>query len=165
MADRTLDAVPGTVWRPAARGWQRRIGRAVTRRGLWPAGTVVAAAVLAVVVVPLLVPLDPTDVALDRVLQPPTPAHPFGTDGLGRDILLRCVYGMRVSFAVALLSAVTATVLGTAAGAVAGAAGGWVDRLLMRLVDAAGSVPHLVWVCSSSPCSSPASAPWSRRSA
>lgn len=143
MAEPTFDE-RRPPWRPAARGWQQRIGRVRGRRGLWLSATVVAVCALAAVFVPVFVPLDPSDVALREVLRPPSLAHPMGTDGLGRDVLLRCLYGLRVSFAVALLSALTATVLGTVVGAVAAAVGGWVDRLLMRLVDALGAIPHLV---------------------
>ncbi|WP_055631249.1 ABC transporter permease, partial [Streptomyces hirsutus] len=74
----------------------------------------------------------------------PSWAHPFGTDDVGRDLLLRCVYGLRVSLLVGVVAALTATVIGTAVGATAGALGGWVDRLVMRLVDTISSVPHLL---------------------
>lgn len=57
----------------------------------------VAVVVLAVLVVPLLAHLDEQAVDLAAKLQPPSWAHPFGTDDVGRDLLLRCVYGLRVS--------------------------------------------------------------------
>lgn len=134
---------PEPRWRPAARGWQRRIARtAGNTPATWIAGTILAASVLAAVFVPILTSLPGT--ALSQVLQSPSWEHPLGTDSMGRGMLLRSVYGMRISFLVALLSAVTATVLGTVVGALAGALGGWVDRVLMRLVDAAAAVPHLV---------------------
>ncbi|QLE74952.1 ABC transporter permease [Streptomyces rectiverticillatus] len=105
---------------------------------------VTAAVVLTVLVVPLAVPLDQQAVDLAAKLQPPTWAHPFGTDEVGRDLLLRSVYGLRVSLLVGVAAALAATVIGTAVGAVAGALGGWTDRLLMRLVDLFSSVPHLL---------------------
>ncbi|MEU3353778.1 ABC transporter permease [Streptomyces sp. NPDC037389] len=105
---------------------------------------VMAAVVLAVLVVPLVVPLDEQAVDLGAKLLPPGPAHPFGTDEVGRDLLLRCVYGLRVSLLVGVVAALVATVVGTAAGALAGALGGRTDRLLMRLVDLFSSVPHLL---------------------
>ncbi|MCZ9343882.1 ABC transporter permease, partial [Streptomyces sp. TRM76130] len=77
-------------------------------------------------------------------LLPPSASHPFGTDDVGRDLLLRCVYGLRVSLLVGVAAALTATVVGTAVGAAAGALGGWSDRALMRVVDAFSSVPHLL---------------------
>jgi peptide/nickel transport system permease protein len=104
----------------------------------------VAATVLAVLLVPPLVQLDQQAVDLAAKLLPPSWAHPFGTDDLGRDLLLRCVYGLRVSLLVGAAAAVTATVVGTAVGATAGALGGWVDRGIMRVVDTVSSVPHLL---------------------
>ncbi|MCP9990310.1 ABC transporter permease [Streptomyces albogriseolus] len=104
----------------------------------------VAVTVLAVLLVPLLVQLDQQAVDLAAKLEPPSWAHPFGTDDVGRDLLLRCVYGLRVSLLVGVVAALTATVIGTAVGAAAGALGGWADRLVMRLVDTLSSVPHLL---------------------
>ncbi|MEU4204372.1 ABC transporter permease [Streptomyces sp. NPDC045470] len=104
----------------------------------------VAAVLLAVIVVPLLIPLDQQAVDLAAKLRPPSPAHPFGTDEVGRDLLLRCVYGLRVSLLVGVVAALVATVIGTAVGALAGALGGWADRGVMRVVDLFSSVPHLL---------------------
>ncbi|MEU2989397.1 ABC transporter permease [Streptomyces griseoincarnatus] len=104
----------------------------------------VAVTVLAVLLVPPLVQLDQQTVDLAAKLRPPSWAHPFGTDDVGRDLLLRCVYGLRVSLLVGVVAALTATVIGTAVGAAAGALGGWADRLVMRLVDTLSSVPHLL---------------------
>ncbi|MFF3287027.1 ABC transporter permease [Streptomyces sp. NPDC003023] len=104
----------------------------------------VAAVALAVLLVPPLVQLDQQAVDLSMKLRPPSAAHPFGTDDVGRDLLLRCVYGLRVSLLVGLVAALVATVIGTVVGAVAAVGGGWVDRVLMRLVDTFSSVPHLL---------------------
>ncbi|MFF8811000.1 ABC transporter permease [Streptomyces pactum] len=114
------------------------------RLRLWLSGTIVAAVALAVLLVPPLVQLDQQSVDLSAKLLPPSWQHPFGTDHVGRDLLLRCVYGLRVSLLVGVVAALAATVVGTAVGAAAGALGGWADRLLMRLVDAFSSVPHLL---------------------
>ncbi|MFH8927084.1 ABC transporter permease [Streptomyces pristinaespiralis] len=105
--------------------------------------TVVAVA-LAVLLVPPLAQLDQQAVDLSMKLRPPSLAHPFGTDDVGRDLLLRCVYGLRVSFLVGLVAALVATVIGTVVGAAAAVFGGWTDRVLMRLVDTFSSVPHLL---------------------
>ncbi|MEU1377492.1 ABC transporter permease [Streptomyces triculaminicus] len=118
------------------------MGNRITR--LRASGLVVAVVVLAVLVVPLAVPLDEQAVDLAAKLMPPSPSHPFGTDEVGRDLLLRCVYGLRVSLLVGVVAALVATVAGTAVGALAGALGGWADRALMRIVDLFSSVPHLL---------------------
>ncbi len=68
---------------------------------------VVVAVLGAVLLVPLLVPLDEQAVDLAGKLRAPSPAHPFGTDDVGRDVLLRCVYGLRVSLLVGVVAALT----------------------------------------------------------
>ncbi|MFD5569936.1 ABC transporter permease [Streptomyces cadmiisoli] len=132
-------APAGTAWR--SYGTRRRSTRTVRVR---VSAVLVTAIALTVLLVPPLVRLDQQAVDLAAELLPPSPSHPFGTDDLGRDLLLRCVYGLRVSLLVGLVAALTATVIGTAVGAAAGALGGWVDRLVMRLVDTFSSVPHLL---------------------
>ncbi|MEU5580712.1 ABC transporter permease [Streptomyces huasconensis] len=127
------------AWRP--QGDVRRSTRAWSVRS---SAVIVAAVVLAVLVVPPLVNLDEQAVDLAAKLRPPSWEHPFGTDDVGRDLLLRCVYGLRVSLLVGVVAAVVATVIGTAVGALAAASGGWVDRIVMRLVDVFSSVPHLL---------------------
>jgi peptide/nickel transport system permease protein len=129
----------GTAWRSS--GANRRSTRALRVRISAVLATVT---VLAVLLVPPLVQLDQQAVDLSAKLLPPSWAHPFGTDDVGRDLLLRCVYGLRVSLLVGVAAALTATVIGTAVGATAGALGGWADRALMRVVDTVSSVPHLL---------------------
>ncbi|MCX5167462.1 ABC transporter permease [Streptomyces antibioticus] len=129
----------GTVWRSA--GTSRRSTRALRVR---TSAALVAVTVLAVLLVPPLVRLDQQAVDLSAKLLAPSWAHPFGTDDVGRDLLLRCVYGLRVSLLVGAAAALTATLIGTAVGATAGALGGWADRALMRVVDTVSSVPHLL---------------------
>ncbi|NEB36063.1 ABC transporter permease [Streptomyces sp. SID14515] len=119
-------------------------GRTTRRVRIITSATIVIAVALAVLVVPPLAQLDQQAVDLANKLAPPSLAHPFGTDDVGRDLLLRCVYGLRVSLLVGLVAALTATVIGTAIGALAGAFGGWTDRVVMRVVDALSSIPHLL---------------------
>lgn len=119
-------------------------GRTTRRVRIITSVTIVVTVALAVLVVPPLAQLDQQAVDLANKLEPPSWAHPFGTDDVGRDLLLRCVYGLRVSLLVGLVAALTATVIGTAIGALAGAFGGWTDRVVMRVVDALSSIPHLL---------------------
>ncbi|GGZ61059.1 ABC transporter permease [Streptomyces inusitatus] len=128
-----------TLWRSTGR--TRRSTRTV--RISFSAVTV-AAVVLAVLIVPPLAQLDEQAVDLSKKLLPPSWEHPFGTDDVGRDLLLRCVYGLRISLLVGLVAALVATVVGTLVGAAAAAFGGWTDRIVMRLVDTFASVPHLL---------------------
>ncbi|MFE7535614.1 ABC transporter permease [Streptomyces rhizosphaericola] len=119
-------------------------GRTTRRVRVVTSVTIVVAVALAVLIVPPLAQLDEQAVDLSNKLRPPSWAHPFGTDDVGRDLLLRCVYGLRVSLLVGLIAALTATVVGTAVGALAGAFGGWPDRIVMRVVDTLSSIPHLL---------------------
>lgn len=108
--------------------------------GLVVVALVVAAAALA----PLLSPYGPVDSELARSLQPPSRAHWFGTDQLGRDLLTRILYGARVSLAIGLVTVGVAGAVGLAVGIAAGYLGGMVDVLLMRLVDVYLSFPFIL---------------------
>ena len=95
------------------------------------------------VLAPLLAPYDPsaiTDVLKTRFL-PPSMDHPFGTDEFGRDLLSRALYGARVSLSVGLLAVTIAISIGTVYGAVAGYFGGFIDNVLMRIVDVVIAIP------------------------
>ncbi|OLL74109.1 Dipeptide transport system permease protein DppC [Pseudonocardia sp. Ae168_Ps1] len=100
--------------------------------------------VLAAALVPWLGGLDEGLVDYTAIRQAPSAAHPFGTDSVGRDVLLRSFAGLWVSLQVAAACAVLSTVIGTLFGALSGLLGGWYDRLLMRVVDAVNAVPHLL---------------------
>jgi peptide/nickel transport system permease protein len=86
---------------------------------------------------------DPNAVDLLGRFAPPSADHPLGTDELGRDLLLRLLYGGQVSLFVGLVGAVAAALLGTVIGLVAGYVGGHTDALLMRLTDAVIALPLL----------------------
>jgi peptide/nickel transport system permease protein len=98
------------------------------------------------VLAPWLAPYDPTAqldiVALKNLA--PSVAHPFGTDFASRDVFSRVLYGARVSLSVALLAIAVSTSVGTTFGAVAGYYGGRIDDVMMRLIDAALSVPRIL---------------------
>jgi len=105
---------------------------------------VVAALVLAAAGAPWLAPYDPTEQALERMLEPPGRAHLLGTDDLGRDILSRLLYGARVSLLVGVLSVGLSLGIGVMLGLVAGYRGGWVDEVVMRVMDGLLAFPALV---------------------
>lgn len=92
---------------------------------------------------PVLRPVDPDALDLGHTLSASSAAHPLGTDESGRDLLARLMAGGRVSLTVGLVAAAIALVVGTLVGALAGWRGRWVDRVLMRLTDAAMAVPVL----------------------
>ena len=86
--------------------------------------------VFCAVFAPWLAPHDPARLELGGRLMPPSAAHWFGTDELGRDILSRIVFGARISMMVAVCVVGLSLALGLAAGGVAGFYGGWVDTIL-----------------------------------
>ena len=104
---------------------------------------VIAVLYLAAILAPLLAPYDPSaieDVMKTRYL-PPSWAHPFGTDEFGRDLFSRSLFGARVSLSVGLLAMLVAVFVGTTYGAISGYAGGFVDNVLMRIVDVVIAFP------------------------
>ncbi|HFD39001.1 MAG TPA: ABC transporter permease [Anaerolineae bacterium] len=76
-------------------------------------------------------------------LQPPSAAHPFGTDTVGRDIMARTIYGGQISLLIGLLAVVVQVIVGVLVGAFAGFYGGWIDSLLMRFTEAMFNIPQL----------------------
>ena len=94
---------------------------------------------------PLLAPYDPNAQNLAMRLQPPlSDGHLLGTDGLGRDVLSRLIYGSRISLMVGFSAVLLAAVIGIVIGLISGYLGGWVDSLLMRIVDAFLAFPFLL---------------------
>lgn len=91
-----------------------------------------------------LAPHDPTRQDLAATLSPPGPGHPMGQDKLGRDVLSRVIHGTRVSLAVGIATVAVSLLVGGSIGAVAGYAGGWIDDLLMRVVDVLLAFPGLL---------------------
>ncbi|NYI07333.1 ABC transporter permease [Allostreptomyces psammosilenae] len=138
--DRGPTAEPGRAGRPRRR-WPlpRRV----------PVGLLLAWLVLAVVVLWAVAPglftgHDPINGVPAEKLQPPSAAHPLGTDALGRDLFARVVHGAANSLSGALLAVTVGLVLGTLLGLLAGSLGGVVDEITMRLVDVLLAVPGLL---------------------
>lgn len=87
--------------------------------------------------------IDPKAIDLFSQYGAPTSAHLLGQDDLGRDVLLRLLAGGQVSLSVAFVAALAAASIGTAIGLAAGYWGGWLDAVLMRLVDSVIALPLL----------------------
>jgi peptide/nickel transport system permease protein len=106
---------------------------------------IVAVLVLLAVFAPwLTMGKSPLDQDLAGRLAPPSEAHWFGSDELGRDIFARTLYGARVTLTIVLLVSVVVVPIGLAVGTVAGYLGGWVDAVLMRITDIFLAFPRLV---------------------
>ncbi|MFK5635870.1 MULTISPECIES: ABC transporter permease [unclassified Ornithinimicrobium] len=114
----------------------------------WLAMSALAVVVLFVLVgmfAPWISPQDPNLQDLAGRLQPPlSEGHLLGTDGLGRDVLSRLIHGTRISLIVGFSAVLLSAVIGIAVGLVSGYVGGWVDSLLMRIVDAWLAFPFLL---------------------
>ena len=93
---------------------------------------------------PLLVPYDPLATNASSALQPPSAAHWFGTDALGRDILSRCVVAARLDLGLAVAAVGLSFALGATLGAAAGFFGGWPDRIVSRVADTIMAFPLFV---------------------
>jgi peptide/nickel transport system permease protein len=127
---------------------QVSLGQAVWRRFRRHNAAVVGAVVLAIIILACLLaplsPYNPEKSDLSSALQPPSWQHPFGTDPLGRDMLTRVLYGGRISLFVGFMVVVITLAIGIPVGAVAGYFGGWIDDVLMRLIDASLALPSLM---------------------
>ena len=108
---------------------------------------VVLLVVVAAVLAPLIAPFDPRgagSVDLSLQLAPPSAQHLFGNDENGNDLLSQIVYGARVALLVGLATVLFSMVFGVTLGALAGYYGGWVDEVIMRLVDVVMDFPGLL---------------------
>ncbi len=99
---------------------------------------------LVAIFAPWLAPYDPIAHNLPEKLQGPNLLHPLGTDNFGRDILSRVIHGARIDLQMGILGVLFPFIIGTTLGSIAGYAGGWVDTLLMRIVDVVLAFPFLV---------------------
>jgi peptide/nickel transport system permease protein len=99
---------------------------------------------LTALLAPVLAPYDPLRQELILRRRPPSQEHWFGRDDLGRDILSRIIFGARLSLQVGVLSVGFAIVIGAVIGAVASFLGGWVDSIVMRLMDIMLAFPALL---------------------
>ncbi len=88
-----------------------------------------------------IAPFDPDAINVKSILFSPSSAHWMGTDGLGRDVYSRMLFGARISLLVGIVAVGIATAIGIVLGAISGFYRGWVDTVIMRLVDVMLSIP------------------------
>jgi oligopeptide transport system permease protein len=125
--------------------WRQRLRR---HPGILIVGGVLVLIALASLIVPAFSPYDYFTPHLELISQPPTLAggHLLGTDPLGRDLLIRVLWGCRISLLIALLASLISVVVGVLWGAVAGYVGGHTDAFMMRAVDVLYSMPFVPFV-------------------
>jgi peptide/nickel transport system permease protein len=139
----TEAGVPSTA-RPPRPRWRETLGLLLHNPTAAVAGLLLLGIVLVALLDETIAPTGPNEVAIDDRLQPPSLAHPFGTDDLGRDILSRVVLGAAVSLRVGFLAVAFALVVGTVIGLLAGFYGRWVDDVLMRAMDVLFAFPAVL---------------------
>jgi peptide/nickel transport system permease protein len=133
-----------TALNPGARRRRRIIRRFTARKTAVVGGALSLLFVLVAVFAPLVAPYSASQSDFSTVLYSPSPAHPFGTDELGRDILSRVVIGARASIVAGALATLLAMVVAVPIGLVAGYYRGAVDMVIMRINDALLAFPFLV---------------------
>ena len=122
-----------------------RIWSALQRnRGAMLGLAITLALVLAAIVGPLISPHDPTQMGAGRSLEPPSLAHPFGTDKFGRDLFSRVIAGSRLTLFIGCLAVAISCSIGSMLGLISGYAGGNVDNVIMRAVDVMFSFPDIL---------------------
>jgi len=102
---------------------------------------IIASIMLLALFAPFIAPYNPDAIDVKAILLGPSNQHLMGTDGLGRDVFSRMLYGARISLLVGFVAVGIATLIGITLGAIAGFYRGWVDTVIMRLVDVMLSIP------------------------
>jgi peptide/nickel transport system permease protein len=102
---------------------------------------IIAGILLLALIAPFIASYDPDAINVKAILLSPSEAHLMGTDGLGRDVFSRMLYGARISLMVGFVAVGIATAIGIVLGAIAGFYRGWVDTVIMRIVDVMLSIP------------------------
>ena len=134
--------IPGrSLWTDA---WHRLL----KNRAAVVSGVIMAVMVLLVIFGPMLAPWEADYADWDHTSSPPSleTAHWFGTDAVGRDILVRTLEGGRISLLVGLVATLVSLAIGVTYGAVAGYYGGMADRVMMRVVDIIYALPFMFFV-------------------
>ena len=104
----------------------------------------ILAITVAALLAPWIAPYDPDEPDAERTLSSVSWRHPLGTDEYGRDLLSRVIHAGRIDLLVATGATVIALSIGTTLGALAGYRGGWVDQLVMRIIDAVMAFPAFI---------------------
>ncbi|HWV36533.1 MAG TPA: ABC transporter permease subunit [Thermomicrobiales bacterium] len=139
IADATLER------NERARGLWSDAGRRLRKNAFAMGGLIVLLLmVLAAIFAKWIAPADPNFQDYMSMMQGPSRAHPMGTDNFGRDILSRIIYGAQISLRLGVLGTLVGALLGSIIGAISGFYGGWIDSVLMRLLDVQLAFPGIL---------------------
>jgi peptide/nickel transport system permease protein len=144
MADATLGNLSATTTVDLESPARRALHRLLQRKGAVIGLIVIVTFILLALFAPLIAPYDPIASSWSLVRKPPSAAHWFGTDELGRDVLSRVIYGARASLMAGVISVGIALGIGVPFGLLAGYRGGFVDGLISRITDAMLACPFLI---------------------
>ncbi|EIE49983.1 peptide ABC transporter permease [Salipiger aestuarii] len=115
------------------------------RRPFFTLALVVAVGyVLAAIFAPFVAPYDPVAQDFNAMMQPPSGAHPMGTDSYGQDILSRVIFGARYALIIGFFAVAIGAIGGLIVGLAAGLSGGWAEWALLRLIDSILALPSLI---------------------
>lgn len=130
---------------------RRILADAARTKGFWIGLCLITGLLLLSLIYPEVSSLNPMKMSVKEKFLPPiymgdgwTWTHPLGTDQLGRDILLRCLIGLRYSLLIGISTVILMFVVGCALGIIAGFKGGWIDTIIMRVTDAQLSIPMII---------------------
>jgi peptide/nickel transport system permease protein len=144
MADATLGNLSVSAAVDMESPARRALHRLFQRKGAVIGLIVIVTFVVLALFAPLIAPYDPITSSWSLVRKPPSAAHWFGTDELGRDVLSRVIYGARASLMAGVISVGIALGIGVPFGLLAGYRGGFIDGLISRITDAMLACPFLI---------------------
>jgi len=142
----TTNRLAATAAAEQERQRRRRIASILRNRNLMLGAGILLVLVVVGLLAPRLSPYDPINPDYSQTLLAPSLSHPFGTDNFGRDIFTRVLYGIRIDLRVGVISVIPPFVIGLLLGSLAAYFGGFIDTIVMRLVDVVQAFPFLVLV-------------------
>ena len=105
---------------------------------------VILVMIIAAIFAPFIAPYDPYELGTGKILEQPSWNHPLGTDQLGRDTLSRVIYGTQTSLMVGLIVVIAAGIVGMTLGLLAGYYTGWINMVIMRIIDSLMCFPMIL---------------------
>src|SRR5215472_3441671 len=144
MTEAVLSAIPVSAGDELESPARRALRRLIMRKGAVIGLVVLASFILLALLASFVAPYDPIATSWTLVRKPPSAAHWFGTDDLGRDVLSRVIHGARASLLAGAISVGIALTVGVPLGLISGYRGGFVDALISRITDAMLACPFLI---------------------